>query len=229
MPRFGVSVSGFRLPEDGCEKEIESLLYWSKRLAAKKILTGYEGNLSQKCADGSILVTRSFTDKENIQKKDLLWADLDGNILTNPSKNEDAKITSEFLLHKRIYEKDKTAAAVFHAHPPFGVILTLIGQKMEPPLLVETAAYFGKIPIAPFAMSGTAALPDSIDAFIPEYKGILLQNHGAVTYAGNAEEAGCKMEILEKSSMIYYYANRTGRDPQPLPEDAVEFLNNLRQ
>lgn len=210
-----------------CKKEKEILIYWSKRLANKKILIGYEGNLSLKCSDGNILVTKSFTDKENISEGDLLLVDLSGNIIQSSPHQKNIKVTSEFLLHKKIYEKDPSAKFVFHAHPPFGIILTLIGLELEPPLLVETAAYFGKIPVAPFAMSGTKELPDSINAFIPEYRGILLQNHGAVTYADSAEEAGCKMEILEKSAMIYYYTYLTNRKISVLPQNAVEYLRNL--
>ncbi len=210
------------------KKTIKEILYWSRRLHASGILQGYEGNLSARLEEDRFLVTASFTDKGGIAKEDILEVNRAGEILSSSGKNKSArKITSEFLLHQRIYQKDPQARYVFHAHPPYGVILTLMNRPMEPPLLVETAAYFGKIPIAPFAMSGTSALPDSVDGFLPRYKAILLQNHGAVTYGETAEETGCKMEILEKSALIYYHAFVSGETLSPLPADALHMLEGM--
>lgn len=53
---------------------------------------------------------------------------------------------------------------------------------MDKAVLTEAVMGLGTIPVARYATPGTEEVPDSIASFVNTHNGVLLANHGALTW-----------------------------------------------
>ena len=67
--------------------------------------------------------------------------------------------------------------------------------------MAEAIISLGDVPIAPYAELGSKEVPEVIAPYCHSHNGILLANHGAVTWAEDAYAAYYRLESME------YYAN----------------------
>jgi hypothetical protein len=86
----------------------------------------------------------------------------------------------------------------------------------------------GDVPIAPYATPGGPDVADSVRRPIREKDVVLLAHHGAISVGMDIYQAGMRLEHVEASARIIYYARQLGGE-RPLPEKALEGLRSLRQ
>ena len=154
----------------------------------------------------------------------LVKTDLAGTVLEGTRKP-----SSELKMHLRVYQENPDLRAAVHAHPPVATSFAIAGLPLDRPILPEAIVQLGTIPVAPYAEPGTQAVPDSIAPFCRDYGGVLLANHGALTWGYDLTQAYYRMETLE------YYAQVTinsvfllGR-ANALTGEQVERLTEQRQ
>ena len=70
---------------------------------------------------------------------------------------------------------------------------------------------------APYALTGTQAVADSILPYVRENNAVLLANHGAVTWGKDLWQAFTRMETLERCAQILIQTRMLGT-PQYLSE-----------
>lgn len=71
-------------------------------------------------------------------------------------------------------------------------------------------------------------VPDSVEPFLDQYDAVLLENHGALSYADTLLSAYHKMESVEFYAQLLYQTKMVG-GPQILPQKRVEQLYEIRR
>jgi L-fuculose-phosphate aldolase len=195
----------------------------ARQVYDKGIVAATDGNISYRMITDRFMITPSGTSFANITTDELAYVDIDGNIL-----NFEQKPSSELPMHLEIYRQRPDVNAVIHAHPPFATALTLTGNSLADPILPEVVMMFGKIPTAPYATPSTQESAESIRPLIKEHDAILLDHHGAVTYAESLDVAYYKMEKLEHAAKTVLAAKSLGT-PKILDENQLRKLKDLKQ
>lgn len=131
-----------------------------------------------------------------MNKKMLVKVDLQGNVLEGTHKP-----SSELKMHLRAYQENPDLRSVCHAHPPICTSFSIAGIPLDVPVLAEAVITLGDVPIAPYAELGTKEVAEVIAPYCHTHNGVLLANHGAVTWAEDAYAAYYRLESME------YYAN----------------------
>ena len=162
----------------------------------RNFVAANDGNISVKTGDNEVWATPTGVSKGYMKKKMLVKVDLDGNILEGTCKP-----SSELKMHLRAYQENEEIRAVCHAHPPVCTCYAIAGIPLTAPVLAEAVITLGDVPIAPYAKLGSREVPEAVAPFCHTHNGILLANHGAVTWAEEPYAAWYRLESME------YYAN----------------------
>ena len=190
------------------QKDIKQTVYMSEKDAKKAIIdigqrmyvknfvAANDGNISIKTGDNEVWATPTGVSKGFMKKKMLVKVDLDGNILEGTYKP-----SSELKMHVRAYKENPKIKSVCHAHPPICTCFAIAGIPLDTPILAEAVITLGNVPVAPYAELGSEEVPEVIAPYCRTHSGLLLANHGAVTWAGDAYRAYYRLESME------YYAN----------------------
>jgi L-fuculose-phosphate aldolase len=170
-----------------------------KMLYKKNFVVSNDGNVSYKVSDTTLWTTPTGISKGRVNEDILVKVDLNGNVL------QGYKPSSELKMHLRVYQENPKVHAVVHAHPPVATSFSVAGIPLQKPILAEAVVQLGEIPIASYATPGTQEVPDSVAPFCKTYNGVLLANHGALTWGDDVMQAYYRMESLEFYATITMY------------------------
>lgn len=189
------------------------------------------GNLSVRLADGRILATPSGAEKGALAPGELVLLRADGTTAQVLRRGQRAgrgnsrcrAVSSEILMHLRIYSLRPEVLAVCHAHPPVATGFAAAGRALDSAVLGEVAILLGAVPLAPYGAPGTQDLPESIAPLIRRANAVLLANHGVVTFGENLRTAVQRMEIVEHCARVLLVAELAG-GPKLLTRAQVQAL-----
>lgn len=195
-----------------------------RRLYARQLVNGGEGNLSARLGPRRLLCTPTGANKGFLSEDQLVVTDLDGapQGLRAPS--------SELLLHLACYEERDDCLAVVHAHPPHAVALTLAGDALIP-CMPEAITALGEVPTARYATPGTDRVAEAVRPFLRSADCVLMERHGALAmgFGHRALFDGCdKLEMLEGVARVQLLASLR-RAPTPLPLEERTVLDEQRR
>lgn len=183
-------------------------LLWRRDMVASN-----DGNISARLSTGDVLCTPTGISKRGMSLADLVVVDCNGNVIAG-----DKRPSSEIKMHLRVYELAPSVQGVVHAHPTFATVYAVKGEAPPVDLVAETVVLMPSIPIAPFAVPSTQAVPDSITDIVPRSSVCLLEHHGALSWAGSVTEAYYHMERLEHVSKLGFYCQLAGADRSISPQ-----------
>ena len=168
-----------------------------RRLAARGLIAGGEGNLSVRLADGRILVTPAGRRKDELRPEDLVIVDGDRR---QAARQGALRPSSDLALHLAVYRARPDVVAYVHAHVPAAMALTLAGHAPDPASLPETALLLPRLPVVPLATPGSDALAAALAAAFlaqpePLATAALLERHGAVTVGSGQRGAGAEAAL----------------------------------
>ena len=179
------------------EKEAkEAILDIGQRMYVRNFVAANDGNISIRTGENEVWATPTGVSKGFMNKKMLVKVDLQGNVLEGTHKP-----SSELKMHLRAYQENPDLRSVCHAHPPICTSFSIAGIPLDVPVLAEAVITLGDVPIAPYAELGTKEVAEVIAPYCHTHNGVLLANHGAVTWAEDAYAAYYRLESME------YYAN----------------------
>jgi L-fuculose-phosphate aldolase len=199
------------------------IIHYSRLCYKKNFLSAKDGNLSVRTGKNFILTTATNVCKGKLIEKNLIKVDFNGKRISGSGE-----ISSEFKLHKYIYEKRKDVNAVIHTHPVFATAFAAAGIALDKPVYPEVYIFFGKIPLAKYATPSTDEVPASIKRFVTYYDAILLSNHGLVTFGKTLEDAYFKTEKVEHAAEISFYSRMLGGE-KVLTETQVKKLDKIKK
>ena len=171
-------------------------------LHASGLNVGTSGNLSVRIGD-EVIVTPSGLDYESITPSDLVVVDMDGNMVGGTRRP-----SSEVPLHLTTY-RCSDAQAIIHTHSKYAVAVGTITDEL-PAIHYTINVLGGPVRVVPFEVFGSRELADAAaDAFV-DRQGILLRNHGAVTYGSDLAQALDRTIKLEWLAEVFWHASVAG-------------------
>ncbi len=178
-----------------------------RRMQSRGFVVAAEGNLSVRVSGHCFLVTPAGAAKGQLRVQDLVEVDLQG-------RTAQGEPTSEWPLHRAIYEGRSDVSAVCHAHAPWATAFAAAGRDLDGSLLTETAALLPRVPLATRCEPGSASLAASIAPFLADHDAILLGNHGVVTLGSDLPGAFALLETVERLAQVTLLAEvAAGRSP----------------
>lgn len=189
-----------------------------RAMAARGHIVATEGNISVRLGRDRVLATPSGFAKGDLKPFDLVVTDLEGRKVLGENKP-----TSELAMHLAIYRVRQDARAVIHAHPPVATGFSCAGIALDEPLTAEAVIGIGRVPIAPYATTGTPEMGHSLAGLIKEADAVLLANHGAVVLGPDLRSAFHRLEMVESVAKVALVARLLGHR-NPLDPAEVERL-----
>jgi L-fuculose-phosphate aldolase len=190
-----------------------------RRIYRLGYVAAFDGNISVRLEDGNILCTPTAISKGYMAEDDLVVVDPEGRKVDG-----ERKVSSEIAMHLLIYKLRPDVHAVVHAHPPCATGYAAAGIPLNKALVAEVVMTFGCIPLAPYGTTGTPELTDAIKPYVSDHDGILLANHGVVTYGQDIYLAHAKMETVEHFARISLTTRILGKEVLLTSEDVGKLL-----
>lgn len=194
-----------------------------RRLWQRGWVAANDGNFSRRLGEGLFLVTPAGVSKGFLTTDMLLVVDSQGR-MTGPSSY---RPSSETALHLACYRVRPDVGGICHAHPPAATAFAAAGIPLDRPVLQEAVVQLGTVPVAPFALPGSQGVADSVAPYCRDYRALLLEYHGAVTWGETMERAYFRLECLEQMANVTLHLKTLGCD-RVMPESLVKELEGLR-
>lgn len=204
-------------------EQAEALASACRRLHARGLLAGAEGNLSVRLADGSLLVTASGIDKAAAHAAQVLHLYADGtpchsgdafapecDAAHQSGRDSRVRPSSELGMHLAIYAARQDIMAVVHAHPPAATGFAAAGVPLPANVLPEVPVVVGPVALVPYGRPGTPALANALAPFLAGHTVFLLANHGVTTVGSSLTDALLRMESVEQAARILVVARLLG-------------------
>lgn len=195
-----------------------------QRMYVRGFVAANDGNISVKVGDNAVWATPTGVSKGYMKKKMLVKVDLDGKVLEGTYQP-----SSELKMHLRAYRENDALRSVCHAHPPICTSFAVAGIPLESPILAEAVITLGDVPVAPYAELGTEAVPEAVAPYCHTHNGVLLGNHGAVTWAEDAYSAYYRLESMEYYAKILLITDKLLGAQRQLSEEQIGRLIAMRE
>ncbi len=196
-----------------------------RRMYNRKMGAANDGNISVKISDNEIICTPTGVSKGFMTPDIMCKLDLKGNIL---EIHEGYRPSTELKMHLRVYEKRPDVKAVVHAHPIYATSYAVMGIPLTKHITAESVISLGAVPLAKYATPSTKEVPDSIEEYLADYNAVLLEKHGALSWASSLESAYFKMESLEFYAELLFKTSQLG-EPKELDGEALEKLYKIKK
>lgn len=187
------------------------------RIYRSGMTTTSGGNVSIMDESGDMWITPSAVDKGSLTSDDIVCVKADGSIVGKH------KPSSEYPFHKAIYNMRPGMRSVIHAHPPALVSFSITHQIPNTNIIPQAKRVCGKIGFAPYALPGSQELGDKIAKEFkshPEYKAVIMENHGVVLCGEDIMNAYQRFETLELCARTLLNAKVLG-EPSYLTDEQI--------
>lgn len=208
--------------EEDIKKEICEI---GVRIYNKGMVAANDGNISVKLNDNEFLCTPTGVSKGFMTPDYICKVDKDGKVI---EASGNYRPSSEIKMHMRVYKERPDVTAVVHAHPMYATAFAIAGIPLTQPIMPEAVITLGSVPIAEYGTPSTEEIPEAVSKYLPYYDAVLLENHGALTYADSLLLAYHKMESLEFYAQLLFLSRQLG-GPQELSETRVKKLYEIRK
>jgi L-fuculose-phosphate aldolase len=192
-----------------------AVVRYGQRLVADRLVYGSAGNLSIRIGD-KVVMSPSGLNYDQITDEHVNVLSADGTILEGTGRR-----SSEWPMHRRVYDltsggsggsslRDSTAHAVIHTHSPFGVAVGTLWDEI--PAVHYSVLRLGgpTVRVAGYTTFGSDGLAENVAAALEDRFACLLQNHGAVAYGADIEEAYDRVQLIEWMAEVYWRARLAG-------------------
>jgi L-fuculose-phosphate aldolase len=183
----------------------KELIQACHKIYANGFVAAYDGNLSARIDDKKLLITPSGKCKGEMEEKDLLEIDYEGNVLIG-----DGHVSAEVKMHLLAYQNREEINSVVHCHPIHASAFSVVDKELNKPIFPESILSLGKIPLCKYSTISTEEVEESILPYIEYVWVLLLQNHGVLAFGKSIKDAYFKIEKLEHFAKIMTVAEILG-------------------
>jgi L-fuculose-phosphate aldolase len=193
--------------------QLDALIHHARLLVEDGLVIGTAGNVSLR-VDDEIVVTPTSIPYDRIQREDLCVLDLAGD-----QTGGRRSASSEAPMHAQIYSATD-ATAIVHTHSPFATTIACVSDAL--PAIHYSIHRLGgdTVPVVEYELFGSDALADKVALVAKGRRGVLLRNHGAVTWGSSVAEAYDLSVLLEWLAQIYWQAKQLG-EPRLLTAEEI--------
>lgn len=184
----------------------KQVLKTAKKAYEEGLMAGTSGNMSVYLRDmGLMAITPSSYDYGIMEEKDIVVADLEGNVIEGWLKP-----SSEWRLHGEIYRNLSHVNAVVHTHSPYATSFAVL-RKEIPVILIEMLPFIkGSIEVSPYAAQGSAQVGLNAVPILERKNACLMANHGVVAVGETMDQAYINSVYTEDAAKIYHMALSVG-------------------
>ena len=195
-----------------------------KKMYEKNFVAANDGNISCRVAEDIIWTTPTGVSKGDLTEDMLVKMTLDGQVLEGTMRP-----SSEVKMHIRAYKEDPEIMGVCHAHPPVCTSFAIAGIGLDRAIYPEALVNLGTVPCVHYEAPGSQGIPDSIGPYVKNYNGVLLGNHGAVSWGKTLIDSWYRLESMEHYAMILMYTGNILGKANVLSCDQVKELIGIRE
>ena len=197
----------------------KELVEYGKRLVDSELTSGTGGNLSYFDSEtGYMAITPSGLDFYKTKEEDIVILALDGTVIEG-----NRTPSSEWVMHKRIYETRTDINAIIHGHTIYASVLACLREEL--PATHYMIAVAGEtVRVADYASFGSKELAENAAKGMQDRNAVLLANHGIIGGSNNLRNAFNVIEEVEYCAKIYVIAKSIG-NPIVLPEKEMKFMS----
>ncbi len=175
---------------------MDDVLAAIRELHARGLILASEGNFSFR--EGKrIWITPSGRSKATLTPED--WIAVSLNAPTPPEG-----VSSEWPMHRAVYQHHPEVRFVFHSHPPFTVAASVVLPHPYRPVLEETRLLDGLFSVVE-APSGSENLGEQVAEALHLSHTVILRNHGVVTVGTTVQECLHRMLRVEREFQVLTY------------------------
>lgn len=195
---------------------------YGRKMYESQLVQATQGNLSARDPEsGLICITPSGADYQLLTAEDIVVVNEMGEVVEGKWKP-----SVETPLHTLMLRRRRDINCVMHTHSPYATAFGVVYQEF-PMVLAESALCLGgKVPIAPYQMSGTPEFAELIAQTLGDHVAVIWGNHGAMVVGVNLALTFSIAHALEDSAKVYAIARQLGT-PVLLPEDEVAKLHTF--
>ena len=207
-------------------KQVDDFLWVCRMLGERLFVTSHGGNLSQKLEDNLLLISPTRVYKGNLKEEDLVFIDLEGNVVEGSRKP-----SGETPMYLNFFKERPDINAVIHCHPTYtnAFAITSGPNWLMRPIFPETIVEVGPVPVVPYGEPLTQRLADNFKPFLPKYNAFLMESHGLVIMTPNDIIRAFELtDILEVSSVSILQALAIGDIKEISREDVRNLDNTLK-
>lgn len=172
------------------------------RLATRGLSPGSSGNLSVRIGD-RLLITPTGVGMLDLWPDDIAVVPIEPEAMPGPGPRP----SKELPLHRAVYARRPTTAAVVHLHAPYSTALSCLPVTAWPDgrlpwLTPYQVTKVGALPVVPYAVPGTAELADAVAKRAADSACLLLANHGSIASGLSLTAAVEAAEELEAAAQL---------------------------
>lgn len=201
----------------------DEIIKYGNIIDRKSFSPGTSGNISVRYED-KIIITASGSSNGSLTYDDLITIDFEGKVIEGDSNK---KPSSEKLLHIEFYKKRPDINAIIHVHPIFLSSFASARKSLEEPVMAENVFYFGKIPLADYALPSSVELAKNTAKYFDKHNAVLMANHGFIVGDKDIAQAYLKLELAESYAQIVLNTYLLG-GPVLLNEQEVTAIEALK-
>ena len=201
------------------EEMQQAVCAWAKQSYEEKLFAGTSGNLSVFDREkGLMAITPTSVPYEVLKPEDVVLMDLEGR-----TEGGAYGPSSEWRMHGAVYRAKPEVGAIIHTHSPYATAFA-VNHRNIPAILIEMVPFLGgDVPLARFALPGTAAVGEEAVKVLAERSGCLLANHGVLTIGKNLEQAHIRAVYVEDAAKICSIALSNG-PVCPITEEQIRAM-----
>ncbi|WP_127530963.1 class II aldolase/adducin family protein [Paenibacillus kobensis] len=170
------------------------------RLVETGLIARTWGNVSHRIDGGRFVITPSGRDYRSLTPDDIVIVQTADCSYSGP-----VKPSSERGVHAAVYKQFPDVNFVIHTHQTYASAISSCGLNA---INVERGPLAGEILCAAYALPSTKKLSRSVAAALAatQARAVIMQNHGAICYGADAEEAFLTAQQLESACDHYIKA-----------------------
>jgi L-fuculose-phosphate aldolase len=219
--------------ENNCFRKTESRVYMiieikykklicdiGKRVYEKGFVAANVGNISVRIDENEFLITPTGVSKGFLTTDMIIKVDGEGNVLEG-----EYKPSSEMTMHLLVYQERPDVHAVLHVHPPYATAFAIAGKPLDQAIMPEAVVSLGTIPLAKYGTPSTDEVPKAVKSHVYDHQGVLLENHGALTWGKDLLHAYYLMESLEFTAKINWISRQLRGDRELSKENVAKLID----
>tara|TARA_B100000989_G_scaffold86850_1_gene62546 strand:+ start:139 stop:768 length:630 start_codon:yes stop_codon:yes gene_type:complete len=201
--------------------EAELLIKYAKMLNTENLSALRSGNISVRYKNG-FLITPSGVKYSSLKIDDIVFVSLEGKF-----DNTNQKPSSEWRIHKDIYNIKKEANAIVHAHSTNATAVSTHGKSIPAFHYMVALAGGNNIKCADYATFGTKELSENIIKALENRKACLMSNHGQVAFDASLDKAFELAQEIENICHQYINALKIGNPMILSDEEMSKILKQI--
>jgi len=194
----------------------------ARAMSREGLSPGRSGNVSVRC-EGGMLITPTGLAYDGLTAEQIVLMRADGGMARGsllPS--------SEWQLHRAIYDAKPEAGAIVHCHSTNATALACTLRPIPAFHYMVAAAGGVDIPLAPYATFGTPGLAQRVAETLRDRRACLLAHHGQIAHGADLAAALDLAREVEILAAQYLKTLQIGGGPILGDADMTEVLEKFR-